>query len=71
MGARGVPREREPTVRLQARCPKCGKPEARRIARWRVDLYLALPAGRPAEDVDCARCGTRYVVTVAAYQEAV
>ena len=68
---RGYPgRAEDGMVAIASTCPRCGRPEARRVARWRLELYRAADPGRPAETVDC-RCGARYVVPVEAYQRAV
>jgi len=59
----------EALVQLRARCPKCGKRERRRIAKWRLEFYEKQDPERICETIIC-ECGQSYMVTAAAYQGA-
>lgn len=57
-------------LRLASRCPSCGRPEARRIYVWELERWKDEHPDRPIDNVQCDRCGTRYVVLAKHYQRA-
>lgn len=59
----------EGLIQLDVQCERCGKREARRIVRWRVELYRAVDPERIVETVRC-KCGHQYAIKARAYQEA-